>query len=192
MTIYYLQVRWWKGRFQRKHRDEDLLQGCGRQLMHWQMKSSCCVKCKKISDKDAKKAHRSAICQHFMSSATSVIQTVSTANQPAQNPLDESLNVTVVLDDIQPSKKNQKPVSSKKQQPGDSKAASSHDDDDDDDDEGAPDWLFERARDLQYRMHKTDWMYKRAKERDYHRKRPDDWYHARAQAREKKHHCIEL
>ena len=38
------QVRWWKGRFQRKHRSEDLIKGCGRQLMHWQVKASCEVK----------------------------------------------------------------------------------------------------------------------------------------------------
>ena len=35
------QLRWWKSRIHRKHRDEDLVKGCGRQLMHWQMRALC-------------------------------------------------------------------------------------------------------------------------------------------------------
>ena len=35
------QLRWWKSRLHRKHRDEDLVRGCGRQLMHWQLQVIC-------------------------------------------------------------------------------------------------------------------------------------------------------
>ena len=41
------QVRWWKSRFQRKHRREDLINGCGKQIMHWQLKALCQDRCKK-------------------------------------------------------------------------------------------------------------------------------------------------
>lgn len=35
------QLRWWKTRIHRKHRAEDLVKGCGRQLMHWQLRVLC-------------------------------------------------------------------------------------------------------------------------------------------------------
>ena len=35
------ETRWWKSRFQRKRRGKKLIQSCGRQLMHWQVKVSC-------------------------------------------------------------------------------------------------------------------------------------------------------
>ena len=35
------QLRWWKTRIHRKHRVEDLVKGCGRQLMHWQLRVLC-------------------------------------------------------------------------------------------------------------------------------------------------------
>ena len=34
-------MRWWKSRFQRKHRSQDLIRGCGRQLMRWQLRALC-------------------------------------------------------------------------------------------------------------------------------------------------------
>jgi len=42
------QIRWWKSRFQRKKRDEDLIRGCGKQMMHWQLR----VICKEVCGKD--------------------------------------------------------------------------------------------------------------------------------------------
>ena len=35
------QLRWWKTRIHRKHRAEDLVKGCGRQLVHWQLRVLC-------------------------------------------------------------------------------------------------------------------------------------------------------
>lgn len=35
------QLRWWKTRIHRKHRAEDLVKGCGRQLMRWQLRVLC-------------------------------------------------------------------------------------------------------------------------------------------------------
>ena len=35
------QLRWWKTRIHRKHRTEELVKGCGRQLMHWQLRVLC-------------------------------------------------------------------------------------------------------------------------------------------------------
>ena len=35
------QLRWWKTRIHRKHRAEDLVRGCGRQLVHWQLRVLC-------------------------------------------------------------------------------------------------------------------------------------------------------
>ena len=35
------QLRWWKSRFHRKHRDQDLMKGCGNELMRWQLRVFC-------------------------------------------------------------------------------------------------------------------------------------------------------
>lgn len=35
------QTRWWRSRVHRKHRNEDLVKGCGQQLMHWQLRVLC-------------------------------------------------------------------------------------------------------------------------------------------------------
>jgi len=35
------QLRWWRSRIHRKHRAEDLMRGCGRQLVHWQLRVLC-------------------------------------------------------------------------------------------------------------------------------------------------------
>jgi hypothetical protein len=35
------QRRWWKTRLHRKHRADDLVKGCGQQLMHWQLRVLC-------------------------------------------------------------------------------------------------------------------------------------------------------
>ncbi len=40
------QLRWWKSRFQRKHRNQDMIRGCGKQLMHWQLRALCKTDCK--------------------------------------------------------------------------------------------------------------------------------------------------
>lgn len=39
------QVRWWKSRLQRKHRSQDLVKGCGRQIMQWQLRALCKDEC---------------------------------------------------------------------------------------------------------------------------------------------------
>ena len=39
------QIRWWKGRFQRKHQKQVSLTGCSRQLFSWQLRAICKQQC---------------------------------------------------------------------------------------------------------------------------------------------------
>jgi len=57
------QLRWWKTRIHRKHRAEDLVRGCGRQLMHWQLR----VLCKREPERDTALPDRRHTCDSLMS-----------------------------------------------------------------------------------------------------------------------------
>lgn len=58
------QARWWRCRVQRKHRNEDLVKGCGQQLMHWQLR----VLCKEGSQRGPRNRKRSKLCEAVISS----------------------------------------------------------------------------------------------------------------------------
>jgi len=51
------QLRWWKTRIHRRHRAEDLVKGCGRQLMHWQLR----VLCKQQQQQQDKQQHSNTL-----------------------------------------------------------------------------------------------------------------------------------
>ena len=77
------QVRWWKSRLHRKHRSEDLIRGCGKQIMQWQLRALCkeqCVgkKCKK-ERKWNPRSH--PLCQHILQSQDSSCHRRGQTNQ---------------------------------------------------------------------------------------------------------------
>ena len=202
------QTRWWKSRFQRKHRSEKLIQGCGRQLMHWQVKVSCSND-NNNNNSNNNGPQQSISCQQWLLQPPVIRETVADRTEPraavdqtrgrayddldvndvavaARND-DDVKNVTgAFLDqDTLPSDADHKTTHNRRTY-GKTRSR----DDDYDDDDNAPEWWFERAHDLEYRLHKTDWMYRRARERDFQRQRPRDWYHRRVEARDSKHHRV--
>lgn len=58
------QARWWRSRVQRKHRNEDLMKGCGQQLVHWQLR----VLCKEGGKRGARNRKHSKLCKAVVSS----------------------------------------------------------------------------------------------------------------------------
>jgi len=64
------QLRWWKTRIHRKHRAEDLVKGCGRQLMHWQLRVLCKQQQQQQRDKPASTLPYRRYCEAVMSQMT--------------------------------------------------------------------------------------------------------------------------
>ena len=170
------QTRWWKSRLYRKHRTQDLVKGCGQQLMKWQLRVLCKPRCK------------GSRCYYDHSSLDSFCQYYQTVilSQEACSVVDPNCAMKRVIPSIV---NNQ----------------NGYNDHGADQTIDSADWYFERAqeRDLHHDsvadahdiyvgfndggVYKTSgrWLFERSVERDFVRSKP--WYYHRAEQRQNHH-----
>ena len=190
------QVRWWKSRLYRKHSNEDLVKGCGRQLMHWQL-SALCKPCSPVSkkcrkNKGPKGTDQGPFCQYYQSVILPSIKQGQPGAADPQQGCDDGIKSsrilslsldsdTTYIDGHMENAYGRLHYSMS--QDGDEviHAADHHNVTDDDTREPSAKWLFERAEDRESHHHDGSWLFKRGNVRHFERTKP--WYYERAAKR---------
>ena len=171
------QIRWWKSRFQRKHRNEDFVKGCDAQLMRWQLRAMCKPLCqgKKCKKRATTNVHA---CQALYA------QTVIADSVCEQSKDNGETNETIVGDFTMepgvPAPGNLFTMD-KAEKERNFILLEPHTPDTGD---HSTEWVWERYHTREYqRQEKPGWQFKRATSRAFEREKP--WYYKRADQRRK-------
>lgn len=202
------QVRWWKSRFQRKHRSEDFIKGCGAQLMRWQLRAQCKPICKGKKCKHV--VTNPAACQYLYTQTVIVASEQAAAenkqcSQVAARDHSQTMQVeetTHILNDTVSTDAitDNDPASWYFNRANSLLETKPVIEDSGDNKKSATvlearileeamykksQWLFDRALEREYHRQKTDWLFRRANKRQFEREKP--WYYKRADNRYQMH-----